>query len=74
MENYLNRGGDSGVSQFEIGDTHIIVRFNTGNEYTYSYQSAGSNHIEQMKVLARTGRGLNSFINKYVKNKYDSKN
>lgn len=73
MENYLNRNGDSGVSQFKIGGTYITVRFDTGGEYTYSYQSAGERNIEQMKILAKAGRGLNTFINKYVKDKYASK-
>lgn len=73
MENYLNRSGDSGVSQFEIGGTYISVRFGTGREYTYSYQSAGESNIEQMKIFAKAGRGLNTFINKYVKDRYASK-
>lgn len=34
----------------------------------YSYQGkAKSNHVENMKTLARRGSGLNAYINKYVK-------
>lgn len=70
MERYANRSGDSGVSAFEIGTNYISVMFTTGRVYNYTYASAGSNHIEQMKILARLGSGLNSYINKYVKYKY----
>lgn len=72
MERYRNSGGDSGVSSFEIGADYILVRF-SGNirTYRYSYQKAGQQHVEAMNRLARTGNGLNSYINRYVKNLYD---
>lgn len=72
MERYKNRGGDSGVSAYEIGADYITVKFSgTFRIYTYSYRKAGSVHVEKMKMLAQSGRGLNSYINKYVKNLYD---
>ncbi len=72
MERYRNSGGDSGVSSFEMGNDHILVKF-SGNArtYRYSYRKAGQQHVEAMKRLARTGSGLNSYINRYVKNLYD---
>ncbi|HEX9805190.1 MAG TPA: hypothetical protein VGA67_05905 [Candidatus Dojkabacteria bacterium] len=73
MERYKNLGGDSGVVAYEIGDDFIKVRFHDGSLYLYNYQSAGSNNIETMKELAIAGKGLNSFINKVVKNRYASK-
>jgi len=72
MERYKNVGGDSGVTGFEIGKDFIKVWFNN-NWYLYTYASAGSDNIEQMKKLAVAGNGLNSFINKYVRNDYESK-
>lgn len=72
MERYRNSGGDSGVSSFEIGTDYILVKF-SGNSriYSYSYRKAGQHHVENMKRLARSGSGLNSYINRYVKNLYD---
>lgn len=72
MINYRNSGGDSGVDSYEIGDDYITVKFTrTARTYTYSYASAGRTHVEQMKSLARSGSGLNSYINKYVRNLYE---
>lgn len=72
MERYRNSGGDSGVSSFEIGTDYIIVKFtDTFRTYRYSYRKAGQHHVEAMKRLARSGSGLNSYINRYVKNLYD---
>jgi hypothetical protein len=72
MERYRNSGGDSGVSAYEIGSDYILVKFfGTARTYRYSYQKAGQNHVENMKRLAQSGNGLNSYINKYAKNLYD---
>lgn len=72
MERYRNSGGDSGVSSFEIGTDYIIVKFSgTVRTYRYSYRKAGQNHVEAMKRLARSGNGLNSYMNRYVKKLYD---
>ena len=70
MQFYKNLGGDSGVRSFEIGNDYITVQFNTGSAYLYNYNSAGASNIEIMKRLAIGGRGLNSFINTHVKDKY----
>ncbi len=68
MEKYLNKNNDSGVSHYEIFDDKINVKF-TGNEkiYTYSKYKAGWQHVDNMKVLAQKGSGLNSYINTNVK-------
>lgn len=72
MERYRNTGSDSGVVAYEIGSDYIRVQFSgTSRIYTYSYRKAGSNHVENMKQLARSGSGLNSYINRHVKNLYD---
>ena len=73
METYKNLGGDSGVSSFEIGSDYIEVEFHDGAIYLYTYESAGEYNIEEMKKIANSGEGLNSFINKYVRKKYASK-
>jgi len=72
MKRYSNRSGSSGVSAYEIGSDFITVKFSgTFRTYTYSYRKAGSNHVENMKRLAQSGSGLNSYINRHVKNLYD---
>lgn len=72
MERYSNRSGSSGVSAYEIGNDFIVVKFSgTFRTYTYSYRRAGSAHVENMKRLAKNGSGLNSYINRHVKNLYD---
>ncbi len=72
MERYRNSSGSSGVSAYEIGSDYILVKFSgTARTYRYSYRKAGQNHVENLKRLAQSGSGLNSYINSYVKNLYD---
>lgn len=73
MEVYKDIDGDSGVSAYEIGEDFIRVRFKTGAQYLYTYQSAGRHKIEEMKRLAKSGDGLNAFINIRVKKNYERK-
>jgi hypothetical protein len=71
MQHYRDVDGDSGVRGFQIDQDSITVWFHgTGRSYTYSYSSAGSHHVEQMKMLAISGDGLNAYINNNVKYKY----
>jgi len=72
MENYSDTGGNSGISAYEIGADYVSVQFsNTGKVYTYSYAKAGKYHVDQMKILARSGSGLNSYIMRNVKSLFD---
>ncbi len=71
MITYRDIDGDSGVLAYAIGADYIDVQFKgTSKLYRYSYQSAGRENVESMKVLAQNGNGLNSFINKNVKYLY----
>lgn len=72
MKHYRNATGRSGVSSYETGADYITVKFyGTFRSYTYSYKRAGKIHVENMKRLAQHGSGVNSYINQYVKYKYD---
>lgn len=73
MERYKNLSGQSGVTGFEIGTDFIRVQFSDGHIYFYNNTSTGSHNIEQMKQLARIGRGLNTFINSTVRKAYARK-
>lgn len=71
MIDYKDIDGDSGVLAYEFGTDYIDVQFKgISRVYRYSYQSAGREYVETMKVLAQNGNGLNSFINKNVKYLY----
>jgi hypothetical protein len=64
---------DSGISAYEAGADFIRVRFMEGGTYVYTYKSAGQDHIENMKALAASGKGLNSYINDYTKDAFEWK-
>ena len=72
MEQYLDLDGDSGIIAYETGDTYIRVQFDrTFNIYKYSYYKAGQLHVKKMKILAKSGNGLNSYIMRNVRNLHD---
>lgn len=71
MEQYLNLGGNSNVKAYSIGQDYIDVVFGRGAHYRYSYRSAGIDKVEQMKMLAKKGVGLNSYIMRYAKMDYE---
>jgi hypothetical protein len=73
MVPYGNRAGNSGVIAYAINPDSIAVQFADGKVYTYTYASAGKRNIEQMKKLAKSGRGLSTFISTTVKNRYEEK-
>jgi hypothetical protein len=63
---YENHGGDSPIVAYESGDDSITVRFVDGSIFRFSYHSAGSTNVEQMKKYATFGHGLNGFIRRFV--------
>ncbi len=75
MPIYDDIDGDSGVLSYEYGSDWIIVEFERGQQrhYKYTYASAGSIHVDRMKVLANQGEGLNSYINRNVGKAYAQK-
>lgn len=70
MDFYQNPGGNSGVYAFLIDDNSITVEFSKSGVYLYNYSKPGSSHVEQMKSLALSGIGLNSYIGKHVRDNY----
>ena len=71
MEIYLNKSGKSPITHFQIENERIVVWFQGGKSYSYSYRKAGRSHVEQMKVLARSGSGLSAYITQNVRKEYD---
>lgn len=73
MIRYRNVSGQSGVAGYSISTDNIIVQFHNGGMYKYSYSKPGRHEVEQMKSLAERGRGLNTFINTRVRERYERK-
>ena len=73
MEQYKNYNGNSNIKAFFIGSDYVDVQFKSGLIYRYSYRSAGSMKVEQMKNLAIQGKGLNSYIMRNAKKDYERK-
>jgi hypothetical protein len=65
VQPYLDRGGNSGVVEFKNLPDFIIVRFGGGDLYVYTAERIGRDHVEEMKRLAVTGRGLSTYINQH---------
>lgn len=62
-----------GVVSYEIGPESIDVGFTSGWIYRFTYASPGQLRVERMKDLARSGKGLSTFISKHVKNRFESR-
>lgn len=75
MTPYKNLNGDSNIVSYEITENSIHVVFRSGAQrnYLYDYARLGKAIVDQMKVLAEQGRGLNSYIGKIVRESYASK-
>jgi len=71
MERYANRRGNSPITHFQIEVERILIWFNGGKSYSYSYSTASKYHVEQMKILAISGSGLSAYITHNVKFLYD---
>lgn len=72
MQLYQNLSKKSGVKEFEIGSDYINIKMKNGMIYRYTYIVPGKNEVEAMKLFAKQGKGLNSFLDKTVKGKYYS--
>jgi hypothetical protein len=66
MNKYASTSGkQSGVTGYETGDDFISVRFQDNTVYKYTCNSAGSEHIESMKQLAKAQNGLSTYISQH---------
>jgi hypothetical protein len=70
MEQYKNLSGSSPVSAFKAHAKRIVISFQNGESYEYTYGSAGKQHIETMKLLAQAGWGLGSYLEQRAKDGY----
>ena len=72
-ERYRNLSGDSGVTSYATGADFIAVQFKTSEVYVYDYVTPGREHVERMKALAESGRGLSTYIAQHVSRTYARK-
>ncbi len=72
MTQYRNKAGNSGIIAYETGKTYIRIRFRDG-VYTYNYKSPGKAAVEHMKELAQKGKGLSTYISRFVRDNYAAK-
>ena len=69
VKRYQSADG-SGVAAYETGPGWIIIRFHRGGTYRYDARNPGALHVTEMQRLADSGEGLNTYINKYVRDDY----
>jgi hypothetical protein len=64
---YANVSGDSGITNYEIVGSSIIIEFVHMN-YRYVYDTAkpGKKHVQEMMKLAKQGKGLATYISQHV--------
>ena len=64
MTSYKNISGASGITHYEIDEDYVAVKF-TGERsvYYYTHSRISKYHIEKMKTLAISGKGLATYIN-----------
>jgi hypothetical protein len=73
MKPYQNRSADSGVVAYEITDDSIVIKFRDGGIYRYDHAVTGKNEVEEMKRRALAGKGLATFINRNVRERFAAK-
>ena len=70
MQPYGSPGNDSGIVAYACGPHWIDIRFRHGGMYRYDDRHPGALHVMQMQRLAEAGDGLNTYINRYVRDDY----
>ncbi|MDF2437912.1 MAG: hypothetical protein K0Q95_2288 [Bacteroidota bacterium] len=71
MKPYGNKGGNSGIRAYEIGDDFIKLKFSDKEDvYVYDYDDPGRAHVNEMKKFALKGKGLATYVNKWVRGNY----
>ena len=68
MQPYANPR--SGVAAFTLHDTAIDVEFRDGKRYRYDDAVPGPDAVRAMHRLALAGRGLATYINRHVRDRF----
>jgi hypothetical protein len=70
MTPYADVSGTSGIVAYEATPDAIIIRFVGGARYEYNEQKPGPAAVARMKALAANGRGLATYISRFVRESY----
>lgn len=70
---YKNLSGKSTVAKYELKRDGITIRFTDHSVYHFTNQSADPANISKMKTLAGAGKGLGTFIDANVKDRWQRK-
>lgn len=70
MEKYKDHDGDSNISGYEVGEGYIDVQFKDTSLYRYAADRPGPAHVRQMIALAKSGDGLNAYINRHIQKNF----
>ena len=70
MEAYKNLSGESGIRAFKLNRDNCIIYFEDGSAYVYDENNPGIKNLAAIKILASKGRGLHTFIERFVKENY----
>ena len=70
MRPYLTTTHDSGIAAWDAGPGWIAIRFHRGGTYLYDDRRPGPGHVLEMQRLAEAGEGLNTYINRHVREAY----
>lgn len=73
MLRYEGASDNSGVVAYQPGADFIQLKFRDGRRYIYSYRCPGPKDVEAMKGLATAGKGLTTYVNKYVRDRFDTR-
>ncbi|MBI5239585.1 MAG: hypothetical protein HY926_03870 [Elusimicrobia bacterium] len=73
VHRYKNLSGDSKVVRYEIAKDAVIIYFKDCTVYRYTNQTADPVNVKKMKDLAVSGKGLGTFIEKHLKDRWSHK-
>ena len=70
MPEYANLNGRSGIRWYDESPDAIVITFDDGHVYRYDASEPGPGVVDRMKHLAASGRGLNGYISRAVRQRY----
>jgi hypothetical protein len=73
MKQYKDKHSDSGVVAYAIDAGSIAIKFQDGGVYLYDGSNPGAAHVAAMQCLAVEGQGLNTYVNKFVRDHYSAR-
>lgn len=71
MERYANKDKDSPITHFAVESDRIIIWYQEiPDPYIYPESKIGKRHLKELIKRAVSGRGLSTYINQNVKEKF----